>query len=440
MQTKHYTDPWLLTADEDKEKTYSLRSARDLDPLLERIGNAHCVLLGEASHGTHEYYTWRTTITKRLILEKGFNFIAVEGDWPDCYTLNRYIKGYDNQEKNPSDLLHTFERWPTWMWANWEISALITWLKNHNSGRNPDKKVGFYGLDVYSLWESMESIVNYLAKTDPIAAGLAKKAIQCFEPYGEDEHRYAREQYSLSDSCREPLIKLLSEIRRKAPSYDHDPEAALNAEQNAHVAVNAEEYYSKMMSFNDNTWNLRDTHMMETLHRLLNFHGTDSKAIVWEHNTHIGDARFTDMKNAGMINVGQLAREQKGDNDVMLIGFGSYIGTVIAGKRWGAPMEIMPVPAARDGSIEEILHHESEENKLLIFNKNNKKERFGKVMPHRAIGVVYNPQQEKYGNYVPTILNSRYDAFLYVDKSVALHPLHFQPNGHKIPETYPFTY
>lgn len=440
MEKKQYTDPWLLTIDEDKESTFPLRNSTDLDPLLERIGDAHCVLLGEATHGTHEYYTWRTEISKRLIKEKGFNFIAVEGDWPDCYKLNRYIKGYENQDKRPVDLLHTFDRWPTWMWANWEIEALIAWLKEYNTTRYANDKIGFYGLDVYSLWESMDAIVEYLEKTDPVTARLAQKAIQCFEPYDEDEHRYAREQYSLSDSCREPLVQLLSEIRKKAPVYDHDPEAALNTEQNAQIAVNAEEYYSTMMSFNNNTWNLRDTHMMETLNRLLKFHGKDAKAIVWEHNTHIGDARFTDMKKAGMINVGQLVREERGDKDTVLIGFGSYLGTVIAGRSWNATMEIMPVPGARDGSVEQLLHSESAENKLLIFDSNNKKERFGKVMPHRAIGVVYNPEQEKYGNYVPTVLNSRYDAFIYIDKSNALHPLHLAPDGHKMPETYPFTY
>ncbi len=437
---KQFTDPWLFTYDEDKEKTYPLHNAKDLDPLLERIGDAHCVLLGEATHGTHEYYTWRSAISQRLIKEKDFDFIAVEGDWPDCYRINRYVKGFDNQEKDAPQILHKFERWPTWMWANWEIAALINWMKRFNAELSPTKRKGFYGLDVYSLWESMDAIVDYLERTDPKAAALARKAIHCFEPFGEDEHKYAREHYSLSESCREPLVQLLSEIRKKATVYDHDPEAGLNAEQNAQIAVNAEEYYSKMMSFNDNTWNLRDTHMMDTLNRLNRFHGPDSKAIVWEHNTHIGDARFTDMKKAGMLNVGQLAREQRGENDTVLVGFGSYLGTVIAGKNWSAPMELMPVPAARDGSIEEILHNESAENKLLIFDRNNKKERFQRTMPHRAIGVVYNPQQEKYGNYVPTILNGRYDAFIYIDKSMGLHPLHIKPDGHQMPETYPFNF
>ena len=425
---------------EDKEKCYPLGGPGDLDPLIERIGDTHAALLGEASHGTHEYYTWRTAITKRLILEKGFNFIAVEGDWPDCYRLNRFVKGLDDQDKKAIDLLHTFDRWPTWMWANWEIEHLMTWLKEHNSKRPLNERVGFYGLDVYSLWDSMRSILEFLEKTDPEAARYAKKAIRCFEPYGEDEHRYAREQMKIADSCREPLIRLLSEVRRKAPAYDLDPEAALNAEQNAQIAVNAEAYYSNMMSFNDNTWNMRDRHMMDTLNSLFKFHGPESKAIVWEHNTHIGDARYTDMKKSGMFNIGQLAREERGESDVVLVGFGSYSGTVIAGEEWGSPMEVMRVPEARYGSVEQILHDESAENKLLIFDTHSKKERFNKTLPHRAIGVVYHPDYEKYGNYVPTVLNSRYDAFVYIDHTRALHPVQLYADKHQIPETFPFTF
>lgn len=441
METKSYTESRPATTSTGNQgKTYSFKNPKDLDPLMERIGNASCVLLGEASHGTHEYYTWRMAITKRLIKEKGFNFMAVEGDWPACYTVNRYIKGYSDQQKEATEVLAAFERWPTWMWANWEIAALITWLKDRNTNLPANKRTGFYGLDVYSLWESMEVLFNYLEKTDPAAAVLAKRAIECFEPYGDDEQRYARAQYSLSNSCRDSLVRLLQEIGRKAQNYDNDPEASLNTSQNAQTAVNAEEYYRKMISLNDNTWNLRDTHMVETLNRLFQFHGLGAKAVIWEHNTHIGDARFTDMKKDGMINVGQLVREQRGEKDVVLVGFGSYKGTVIAGKNWGGPIEVMTVPDARKGSVEEILHHESAENKLLIFDPENKNDRFGKVMPHRAIGVVYNPDHEKYGNYVPTVLNSRYDAFLYLDETEALHPLFIKPDGHKIPETYPFEY
>ena len=440
MPGKNFIDSPKVTLDEDKERTYSLNGPKDLDPLIERIGEAHHVLLGEASHGTHEYYIWRTEITKRLIQEKGFSFIAVEGDWPDCYKLNRFVKGYADQDKKAIDLLKTFDRWPTWIWANWEIVELIDGLKEHNASLPANKRVGFYGLDVYSLWESMEVLMDYLSKNDLKAAEYAKNAIECFEPYGEDEHRYARAQQSIDQSCQDVLLELLMEVRKKAPVYDHDAEAALNTEQNAEVAVNAERYYRHMVGNDVNTWNLRDTHMMETLNRILNFHGTVAKAIVWEHNTHIGDARFTDMAKAGDINVGQLVREQKGDKDTVLVGFGSYSGRVIAAESWGAPIQSMFVPDGRPGSIEEVLHNESAEDKLLIFNRYHKKERFGKVMPHRAIGVIYNPSYEKYGNYVPTVLNSRYDAFIYIDNTRALHPLHFKPDGHKVPETYPFAF
>ncbi len=424
----------------EKENVGSLKSPKDLDPLMDRIADAHHVLLGEASHGTHEYYTWRTAISKRLIQEKGFNFIAVEGDWPDCYQLNRYVKGYINKDKKAIDLLKTFDRWPTWMWANWEIAALIDWLKEYNSHLPANKRVGFYGLDVYSLWESMKALMNYLSKYDPRAAEYARKALQCFEPFGEDEQYYASTQYSMEDSCEEAVLQLLIEIRKKAMMYDHDPEASLNIEQNAEIAVNAENYYRNMVGINNNTWNLRDTHMMETFNRILKFYGSTAKAIVWEHNTHIGDARFTDMAKSGDVNIGQLVREQKGESDVVLVGFGSYSGSVIAGKNWGAPIQRMPVPDAQAGSIEEILHNESDENRLLIFNRFSDQQYTNTIIPHRAIGVVYNPAHERYGNYVPTILNLRYDAFIYIDETNALHPLHIKPDGHKIPETYPFEY
>jgi erythromycin esterase len=421
-------------------KTYALKRRQDLNPLMERIGSSSCVMLGEASHGTHEYYTWRTAITKRLILEKGFLFIAVEGDWPDCYRLNRYVKGYADQEKTAVELLREFNRWPTWMWANWEIAALIEWLKDYNSNQPANKRVGFYGLDVYSLWESIEALIDYLEDHDPKAAELARQAIKCFEPYGEDVHKYARAQFNIDSSCRKHVVKLLAEIRAKVPVYDHDPEAALNTEQNAHIAVNAEEYYADMMSFSENTWNLRDTHMIETLHRIFSFYGAGAKGVVWEHNTHIGDARYTNMVEDGLFNIGQLAREKLGNEDVVLVGFGSYQGTVIAGKRWGGLMDIMPIPAARDGSVEELLHQESAEDKLLIFDLLNEDEAGPKPIPHRAIGVVYNPEREKQGNYVPTVFNRRYDVFIYLDKTTALHPMHVDADSTQIPDTYPFNY
>lgn len=421
------------------DKAYPLAGAADLDPLLDRIGDARVVMLGEATHGTHEYYTWRTAISKRLIAEKNFNFIAVEGDWPDCYRLNRWIKGYDDQEKASRELLHHFNRWPTWMWANWEVDALLNWLKKYNDSKPANQRIGFYGLDVYSLWESMEALVGYLHKTDPKAAELAIQALRCFEPFEEDPQRYAGSSYRMGVSCETEVVRLLAEIRKQATVYDHDPEAALNAEQNAYIAVNAEKYYRKMIAFDGHTWNLRDNHMIDTLQRLLNFHGPKSKAVIWEHNSHIGDARYTDMQRQGLINTGQLARERFGEKNTVLAGFGSYAGKVIAGGAWGAPMELMPVPPARPDSVEALLHNRYNSNCLLVFDQAIKTA-LDRPLPHRAIGVVYHPSYETTGNYVPTLLNRRYDAFLYIDQTTAVHPLHIKPDGHLVPETYPFNF
>ncbi|HEU4574906.1 MAG TPA: erythromycin esterase family protein [Chitinophagaceae bacterium] len=422
-----------------KEKSHRLEIMEDLDPLFERIGDARIVMLGESSHGTHEYYTWRSYITKRLIEEKGFNFIAVEGDWPDCYRLNRYIKNYTGAGNSAKEVLSAFNRWPTWMWANWEIVALAEWLVTYNKPLPVNQKVGFYGLDVYSLWESMESIMQYLAKTDPAAMKIAEEAWRCFEPYKTEEgHSYARALQFVPELCETEVVDLLREVQQKLPQYNSDFENVFSAEQNALVAVNAEKYYRAMIMGGPHSWNVRDRHMAETLDRLLNFHGSRSKAIVWEHNTHIGDARATDMTAEGMFNIGELARAEHHEKGVVLVGFGTYRGTVMAGRIWGAPMRTVEVPPARKDSWEYLLHQAGSENKLLLMDDFAGDIWLENHVDHRAIGVVYNPEYEKYGNYVPTILPLRYDAFIYLDQTRALHPLHIQPDGHQMPETYPF--
>ena len=414
-----------------------LENAKDLDPLLDRIGDSRYVLLGEASHGTHEYYTWRAEISKRLIEEKGFSFVAVEGDWPDCFEINRWIKGQSGSNKSIEEVLKNFKRWPTWMWANWEIAAFANWMKKFNSNQKDDKKIGFYGLDVYSLWESMETIVKYLEKEDPETAVLAKQAADCFEPYRKNDS-YVTAYRGLNQKCRTEVIELLKEVRGNTEKYDHEPEAGLNAELNSLVLKNAEKYYEAMAKFDSSSWNVRDTHMVETLNRLMDYHGEDSKVIIWEHNTHIGDARATDMAAHGMHNVGQLVRQQHQEEGVVLVGFGSYEGSVVAGSFWGAEMEKMELPKAIEGSVERILHKYGAENKLLIFDdKSPLKELFSERIGHRAVGVVYDPHRER-GNYVPSKMSDRYDAFLYIDKTEGLHPLHLKPNGGKTPETYPF--
>ena len=425
-------------AERPRQRLHPLRVAGDLDPLLEHIGNARCVLLGEASHGTSEYYAWRTRITERLIREKDFSFIAVEGDWPDCYEVNRYVKGYRGSGINAHEVLRVFERWPTWMWANEEIAELAKWLRQHNDGLPQEERVGFYGLDVYSLRESMEAVIGYLERVNPEAVPTARRAYKCFEPYGEDPREYARATAFVPTSCEDEVVEMLSEMHRRAPEHRDDPEARFDAEQNALVAKDAEAYYRAMVGGGAESWNVRDRHMAETLERLMRFHGPDAKSIVWEHNTHIGDARFTDMARDGMVNVGQLVREKRGDEDVVLVGFGSHRGSVIAGAGWGAPVERMTIPPAQEGSWEDVLHDVGEEDKLLIFADAEKEEGLLEPRGHRAIGVVYDPAYERYGNYVPTVLPRRYDAFLYIDETQALYPLGTRPReDREPPETFP---
>lgn len=417
-----------------------LYEAAQLDPLIERVGDARIVMLGEASHGTHEFYTWRAKITERLVLEKGFTFVAVEGDWPDCYRLNRYVKRMEDAGESAFEVLHAFDRWPTWMWANQEIVELGEWLRAWNDAQRPDERVGFYGLDVYSLWDSLHAVLDYLRAHDGESLERAQAALRCFDPYGEDAQAYARATSLVGDSCESEVVSLLGELRRHDEGLfrsDSGREAYFNAEQNAIVAHDAEAYYRAMVRGGGSSWNLRDRHMMDTLERLMRHHGPSAKVIVWEHNTHIGDARYTDMARAGMWNIGQLAREAYGEDDVVLVGFGSHRGTVIAGEGWEEPMLRMPVPPAKAGSWEDVLHRAGPDDKLLIFGDEDDAD-FLEVRDHRAIGVVYHPQFESFGNYVPTVLPRRYDAFVYLDQTHALRPLHFvERPEHEFPETWP---
>ena len=437
-----YQEPFL-----DEEKAVSfiqdqatiLMDMKDLQPMFDQIGEAEIVLLGEASHGTHEYYSWRSYITQYLIKEKGFHFIAVEGDWPDCYRLNRYAKNYPYAGKSALEVLQGFNRWPTWMWANWEMVAMAEWLNQYNRALTTGKKIGFYGLDVYSLWESLEAIMKYLQHVDVAALKTAEEAFRCFEPYQSDEGRsYAKATQFVPELCKEEVVELLRKIQERLTQYNTDEENVFNLQQNAYVALNAERYYRAMIKGGAHSWNIRDGHMVETLDRLLQFYGAGAKVVVWEHNTHIGDARATDMVNQGMFNVGELVRLKYHEKGVVLVGFGSYKGEVIAGKAWGAPMKKITVPSAEKGSWEYLLHKAGPENKLLLMDNFMVEEFMETHLRHRAIGVVYNPEYEKYGNYVPSLLPLRYDAFIYLDRTHALHPLHIEPDGHQVPETYPF--
>jgi erythromycin esterase-like protein len=421
------------------EAALPLHDDASLDPLMAAIGNARFVLIGEASHGTHEFYTWRARLSRRLISEKGFHFVAVEGDWPDCFALNCWAKGYAGNDP-AAMVLYEFQRWPTWMWANWEVSAFLEWLKKYNNNLQDADKVGFYGLDMYSLYESLDAVVKYFKDKDPETARAVSEAFQCFEPYNKDIYRYARNAHVVPSNCEDEVVEMLLAISRRPPADGslNQKESAFNAEQNARVAVNAEQYYRRMVRGGNVTWNIRDTHMMETLNNLMELYGPEAKAIVWEHNTHIGDARYTDMASEGMVNIGQLTRLQHGEENVRLIGFSSYSGTVIAGAEWDAEMEVMQVPEGRSQTWEWLLHHGMQGNGMLLMEPFRNSPVWMEERGHRAIGVVYHPEYERFGNYVSTILPRRYDALLHIDQSRALHPLHIKNAGSGPPELYPF--
>ena len=397
----------------------------DLDPLIEAIGDSKYVLLGESSHGTAEFYTIRAELTKRLINEKGFSVIAVEGDWPSCQSINRYIKKIGSPTNNVREALGSFNRWPTWMWANQEIIELIEWLKNFNQQTKRKNKVGFYGLDVYSLWESMDEIIKYLERTGNTGLKQARNAFNCFEPFNRNNESYAVSAGYLSESCMKEALSLLTTIQKNKWKYDDNEESSLNMEVNALVTVNAEEYYRTMVTSDAKSWNVRDIHMVEALNAIMKFYGDGEKVIIWEHNTHVGDARATDMKDAGMVNVGQLIREQNFPEDVYIVGFGTNSGTVIASTEWGVDFRVTNVPSAQIGSWENLMHKAGAYNQYLMFTEDNREE-FSKRIGHRAIGVVYRPEHEQYGNYVPSVMSSRYDGFIFVDKSHALHPLEME--------------
>ncbi|MEU5990175.1 erythromycin esterase family protein [Spirillospora sp. NPDC047418] len=418
-----------------------LEYEEDLDPLLDRIGDARCVLIGEASHGTHEYYAWRAALTRRLIAERGFAFVAVEGDYPDCRRVGRAVTLAPGSPADPRDVLDAYERWPTWMWANEETVKFCRWLRDRNAGLPPGGRAGFYGLDVYSLWESLRAVVDHLAEHRPEYLETALEAYRCFEPHGEDPQAYGWNTALVPDGCADEVLALLTRLRRVAPpAGSRDPADAFDARQNAEVAANAERYYRAMIGGGPESWNVRDVHMADTLDRLMEFHGAErggGKAVVWAHNTHVGDARATDMAAAGMVNLGQLARERQGRDRVVAIGFAGGPGEVVAAPRWGGPMEVMQVPPPAAGSLEEVLAESELHRGMFIVPPEPDKPPFlTRTLGHRAIGVVYDPDRDR-RQYVPTRLADRYDALCWFRTTSALEPLHLEAARRGELETMP---
>jgi erythromycin esterase-like protein len=429
--------PATLDAPSVKVPHHPLQTEQDLDALVSQIGDKKIVLLGEASHGTAEYYTWRTAITKRLIQEKGFGIIAVEGEWADSYRVNQFIKGGPKDSLQVNTLLMQYNRWPTWMWGNHEVARLVGWLNGYNQEKLPSSKASFYGLDVYCLWESMEELMPYIQENDSLAR-MAREVMTCFQPFSADAIQYAHAVRNASENCRTQTLRLYQAILNYTAANPISEEAKLILQQNSLVALNGEKYYSAAATSNTASWNIRDRHMAITVKRLMDHHGPTAKMIIWAHNTHVGDARATDMAAAGMTNLGQMIREFYGQENVYIVGFGSYSGKVTAADAWGGSIRTMRVPKANRGSWEEILHSNGPYDKLLFSNELRKHPLLIKSMGHRAIGVQYNPASES-RNYVPSIIPDRYDAFLFFDETSALRPLPTKRNNEP-PDTYPSGY
>lgn len=414
-----------------RESMQSVFEEDDWDDLVNSLKDTRVVMLGEASHGTQEFYRIRSLISQRLIRDHGFRFIAVEGDWPDLHRLNRYI--HTGKGSNARKVLMQNHRWPTWMWANHEVADLAEWMRF--------EQAGFYGLDVYSLFDSMKEVIQFLKDKDPDLAREVERRYSCFNPFEGDEISYARSLLQFSNGCQKEVVSVLENLlQHRLKDHAIEEEALFSAQQNAWVVTQAESYYRAMLMGDANSWNVRDQHMMDTLDRLLKREGEGAKVIVWAHNTHIGDYRATDMKAAGYVNIGGLARERYGHENVALVGFGTHRGTVLAGQAWDHPEEVMPLPSAREGSYEHFFHQAALKSDcdqfFCLFGRDSSPE-FDETRGHRAVGVVYDPARESRGQYVPTELSKRYDAFVFVDKTEALKSLHTPFVKGEFPETWP---
>ena len=441
----------------DKSLVYAVRAAahplagdaNQYDPLMERIGEARFALLGEASHGTHEFYHVRAEITKRLITEMGFTAVAVEADWPDAYRVSRYVRGLSH-DVDALEALTDFRRFPTWMWRNTVVVDFIEWLRTHNGARSAhEAKVGFYGLDLYSLHASMKAVLRYLERVDPEAAKRARERYSCFDHFGEDTQAYGlMTRLNLSKSCEEEVLNQLVELRRRGPDYARrdgrpDEDELFSVEQNARLVKNAEAYYRTMFLEEVSSWNLRDVHMAETLDELVAYlgrNGREAKIAVWEHNSHLGDARATDMGRRGELNVGELMREKYGD-DALLVGFSTYQGTVTAATDWGSVAERKQVRPALAGSYEAMFHAVDFKRFLLTWRDNDLlAANLRTPRLERAIGVIYRPETERQSHYFHARLPDQFDAVLHFDETRAVKPLETSAEWEagEVPETFPF--
>jgi erythromycin esterase-like protein/predicted phosphoribosyltransferase len=418
-------------------------AADDYDELVARATRARHVLVGEASHGTHEFYRERAELTKRLILEAGVTAVAVEADWPDAYRVNRFVRGV-GEDASPDEALSGFERFPTWMWRNTVVADFVGWLRDHNDQLpSGAPKVGFYGLDLYSLHASMTAVVEYLDRVDPEAAQRARHRYACFDQFGHDPQVYAYEVgLGGAESCEQQAVQQLMELRDRAAELaprgaDIEDDGHFYAEQNARLVADAERYYRASFRGGAESWNLRDRHMAETLEELAEHLertcGRPAKVAVWEHNSHLGDNRATELGGTGQLNVGQLVRERHGD-DALLVGFSTYTGTVTAASDWGRPAERKHVRRALPGSWEELFHEQGVPGFLIDPTALR-----GRRL-QRAIGVIYRPETERMSHYFHARIAQQFDAVIHLDETHALEPLERsgQWEAGELPDTYPW--
>lgn len=409
----------------------------DLNPLMERIGSARIVLLGEATHGTSEFYRMREHITRDLIVKKGFRFIAIEADWPDAARVDHYVRHF---EYPPSEWT-AFARFPTWMWRNTEVRDFVSWLREHNGMVERGKRVAFHGLDLYSLYDSIRSVLNYLDEVDPGSAKVARERYGCLTPWQRDPATYGHAALTGSfPTCESEVLRTLTDLLAKRRAYaERDGERFLDAEQNARLVANAERYYRIMYYGSRASWNLRDSHMFETLKNLLAFYGAGSKAVVWAHNSHVGNAGATEMAARGEHTIGQLCREEFGDQ-AYLVGFGTHSGTVAAASVWDGPMEIKSVRPSLPNSYEQVCHATGLSRFMLGLRGRGDlcgPKGLGKERLERAIGVIYRPETEMASHYFRANLPQQFDEYIWFDDTHAVTPLDTsEVSG--LPDTYPF--
>ena len=402
------------------ESIYPLEKLKDLAPLTERASKASFVLLGESSHGTSEYYKWRALISRDLITKHGFSLIVVEGDWDTLYQVNSYIRHESSPAGGAREVLSTFERWPTWIWANEEFLDFVEWLRNYNAYQLRERMVSIYGKDIYGSSNSINLVLDYLSSQSPDSKVQAIEAYSCLSDYNDDWQNYIYQLGLGSPSCEKELksvVELLENLDKALSDQDY-----FNALQNAWVAVHAEEHYRANLFGPDYSWNSRVLGMKNIFNNSRLKHGLNTKTIIWAHNTHVGDARATEMRDSGLVNIGQLLRERYGEEKVFIIGLGTFEGTVTAGLNWGAPAQVLRVPPARNFSLESFLASEHHKDFFIFLDDTWGKTVLAEKIGHRAKGVVYNPINDS-RQYVETIAIDRYNAFIFLHETRALSPI-----------------